>query len=179
MRRGLGFLLLFATLSTATSVHAAQSRQTQGAACTAAAAIPADLAGWSATHGKAMAASKVATTASKAVLVQGVAAEVTLLPASRVEYAVAPRKPGQGDSYGGLLAFDVARAGHYRVAQSGRSWVDVIVDGKAVGSVGHGHGPDCSGIAKMVDFDLPVGRHFLQIAGNGEALVKVMVAPVR
>ncbi|MGF7153343.1 hypothetical protein [Novosphingobium gossypii] len=178
MTRGLGFLL-FATLGASTVAHAAQPTEEHGGACTTAAAIPADLTGWSAAHGKAMAAAKVGAIASKALLVQGVAAEVTLLPASRVVYTVEPRKPAKGDNYGGLLAFDVARPGRYRIAQSGRSWVEVIVDGEAVASVGHGHGPDCSGIAKMVDYDLPVGRHFLQIAGNGEARVTVMVAPVR
>jgi hypothetical protein len=31
----------------------------------------------------------------------------------------------------------------------------------------------------MVEYDLPAGRHLLQIAANGEPGLTVMVAPVR
>jgi hypothetical protein len=148
------------------------------AACTAPAAVPADLSGWSAAHRPLKAAVK-ASAAGKALLQQSVAADATLAATPRVEYVLEPGKPGGSVSYGGLFAFDVPQAGRYRVAQNGRSWVDVIVDGKASTSVAHGHGPECSGIAKMVEYDLPAGRHLLQIAANGEPTLTVMVAPVR
>jgi hypothetical protein len=148
------------------------------AACVAPAAVPAGLAGWSAVHAKVKAAVKTAA-AGNALLAQGVAADAALSPTPKLAYAIEPGKPGGSVSYGGLFAFDVAQAGRYRIVQSGRSWVDVVVDGKAVASVAHGHGPDCSGITKMVEYDLPVGRHLLQIAANGEPGLTVMVAPVR
>jgi hypothetical protein len=42
--------------------------------------------------------------------------------------------------------------------------------------VKHGHGPDCSGIRKIVWFDLPAGRHIIQIAGSQARTIKVMAA---
>lgn len=161
---------------------AAQAAEGMGmadhAACAAPAALPADLEGWSAAHRPLKAAVK-AGGAAKALLVPGVAFDVALAPTARVEYAIEPGKPGGSVSFGGLFAFDIARAGRYRVAQNGRSWVDVIVAGKTLDSAAHGHGPDCSGVTKMVEYDLPAGRHLLQIAANGEAALTVMVAPVR
>jgi hypothetical protein len=148
------------------------------ATCAAPAPLPADLAGWSVAHRPLKAAVKTSGTA-KALLVQGTAFDATLAPTPKVEYVLEPGKPGGSVSYGGLFAFDVAQAGRYRVAQSGRSWVDVIVGGKAVTSAAHGHGPECSGVTKMVEYDLPAGRHLLQIAANGEAALTVMVAPVQ
>ncbi|WP_285017919.1 homogentisate 1,2-dioxygenase [Novosphingobium sp. fls2-241-R2A-195] len=177
MRQILGAIML--AMATTGSAQAAEPMSGHDqAACTAPAAVPADLAGWSAAHRSMKAAIKV-DAASRALLKQGVAADAALVPTPKVAYAIEPGKPGGSVSFGGLFAFDVATAGRYRVAQSGRSWVDVIVDGKAVPSVAHGHGPDCSGIAKTVEYDLPAGRHLLQIAANGEQALTVMVAPVR
>ncbi|PNU05357.1 hypothetical protein A8V01_17350 [Novosphingobium guangzhouense] len=177
MTRTFGALLL--VMAAAGSADAADPMAGHDhAACTASAAIPADLAGWSAVHRPVKAAVKVSAV-PKALLAPGVPADVELAPTPKVAYAIEPGKPGGSVSFGGLFVFDVAAAGRYRVAQSGRSWVDVIVDGQAVPSVAHGHGPDCSGIAKMVEYDLPAGRHLLQIAANGEQALTVMVAPVR
>lgn len=148
------------------------------AACTAPAPLPAELAGWGTPHRPLKAAVK-SSGAAKALLVQGTAFDTTLVRTPEVEYVLEPGKPGGSVSFGGLFAFDVAQAGRYRVAQDGRSWVDVIVDGKAVTSAAHGHGPECSGVTKMVEYDLPAGRHLLQIAANGEAALTVMVAAVQ
>lgn len=177
MRRTLSAIML--VMATIGSAQAAEPMSGHDqATCTAPVGVPADLAGWSAAHRPVKAAIK-ASAASRALLEQGVAADTALVPTPKVAYAIEPGKPGGSLSFGGLFAFDIVTAGRYRVAQSGRSWVDVIVDGKAIPSVAHGHGPDCSGIAKMVEYDLPAGRHLLQIAANGEQALTVMVAPVR
>ncbi|MEE4451184.1 hypothetical protein [Novosphingobium resinovorum] len=181
MTRSLAMVLCAAVLAGPVVAAEPEGRGAMGpnpAACTTPSAIPTDLAGWSAAHRAIKAAAK-SSAVGKALLVQGVAADVALVPTPKVAYVAEPGKPGGSVSYGGLLAFDVAEAGRYRVAQSGRSWVDVIVDGKPSPSVAHGHGPDCSGIAKMVDYDLPAGRHLLQVAANGEAALTVMVSAVR
>lgn len=52
----------------------------------------------------------------------------------------------------------------------------MVRDGAAVVSVGHGRGPACSGVRKMVDFALEPGRYVLQIAGNGGQSLPVMIA---
>jgi len=151
---------------------------TKAAACAPPAVLPADLAGWGAAHRPLKAAVKPAAT-GKALLAQGVAFDTVLAPTPKVAYAIEPGKTGGSVSFGGLFAFDVAAAGRYRIAQNGPSWVDVIVDGKAVPSAAHGHGPECSGVTKMVEYDLPAGHHLLQIAANGTQALTVMVAPVR
>ena len=56
------------------------------------------------------------------------------------------------------------------------AWVDIVKDGKAIESVAHGHGPDCSGIRKMVDFPLEPGNYVLEIAANGQSQLPLLVA---
>lgn len=89
-------------------------------------------------------------------------------------YAVPPEKAATG--YGAVLAFDVASAARYRIALGAAAWIDVIRAGAAQGSVAHAHGPGCSGIRKMVDFDLRPGPHLLQLSGSAGATMRVMVA---
>lgn len=108
-------------------------------------------------------------------MVLGKAYDVTLQPTPAVKYAVAPLKPGGSVSFGGLFAFDVAEPGAYRVSLSTHSWTDVIEDGQALQSVAHGHGPECTSLAKMVDYVLKSGRHILQIAANGDPTLSLMV----
>ncbi|WEK43594.1 MAG: homogentisate 1,2-dioxygenase [Candidatus Sphingomonas colombiensis] len=114
----------------------------------------------------------------KALLPIGSSALVALLPTSQVSYAVPPAKAGAPASNGGLLGFFVARPGRYRVALGNAAWVDVVRDGKSLTSVAHNHGPACSGIRKMVDFDLSPGRYLLQIAGSDALASGVMVSAV-
>lgn len=142
------------------------------AACTAVAAPPAELSGWSAM--RTVAAGRTAATAATLAIGQG--ARATLSHTPEVTYALRPEKPGGSVSYGGIFAFDVASAGRYRVALGSGAWIDVVRDGAALESVAHGHGPECSGIRKMVDFDLTPGRYLLQVAANGEAVLPLMVA---
>lgn len=111
-----------------------------------------------------------------ATLVVGKAALVTLLPTPQVKYPLRPEKPGGSVSYGGLLGFDVAEAGTYRVALGTGAWIDVVGDdGKAIASTGHGHGPDCTGIRKVVDFPLAPGSHTLQIAASASPEIGLLV----
>lgn len=119
-----------------------------------------------------------ATAAKPVLLTSGSAVRATLLPVSRVTFAAPPAKPGAATSHGGVFAFDVARAGRYRVALGSAAWIDVLRGTTPVASATHGHGPSCSTIRKMVDFDLKPGRHLLQIAGSEATAVTLMVTPV-
>lgn len=144
--------------------------------CAAApAALPPALAGWPAPSPLAAARNG---DASAAVLTIGQAADLTLSPTPRVDYPVRPERPGGSVSYGGIVRFSVARAGVYRVALDSGVWIDVIADGARLESVAHGHGPDCSGIRKMVDFRLEPGTYLLEIAGSGAPSLRVMIAAV-
>ncbi|QJU60584.1 homogentisate 1,2-dioxygenase [Sphingomonas sp. AP4-R1] len=133
---------------------------------------PAGLEGWSTAHPIKGGASE-----AKATLLQiGSGVTATLLPTPKVAYAVRPEKPGGSVSSGGMFAFVVPSAGRYRVALGSGAWIDVLNGTAPAVSVAHGHGPDCTGIRKMVDFDLQPGRYLLQIAGNAGATLPLMVA---
>ncbi len=109
------------------------------------------------------------------MLIAGQAVTITLLPTPDVRYPVRPAKPGGSVSYGGVARFIVDKAGTWRVALGSGAWVDVIKGKTAMTSVAHGHGPDCSGIRKMVDYDLKPGSYVLQVAANGTDSLPLLV----
>ncbi len=137
-------------------------------------APPAELAGWISPI--AITASGDASATRDATLDIGKAVTATLKSTGDVKYPMRPEKPGGSVSYGGLFAFTVTEPGTYRVALGAGAWIDVAKDGKPVTSTAHGHGPDCSGIRKMVDFPLERGRYVLQIAANGTPTLALMIA---
>jgi len=101
---------------------------------------------------------------------------VTLLQTPQVKYPLRPEKPGGSVSYGGLIGIAIEEAATYRVGLSSGAWIDVVRDGTTVTSVKHGHGPDCTGIRKMVDFPLEPGHYTLQIAANGAPRISMILA---
>lgn len=140
-------------------------------ACPAVTAPPAELSGWASP--RPLGAGH--TAAQAAMLTPGVAVTARLPSTRDVKYAVRPEKPGGSVSYGGVFAFTLATPGRYRIALGSGAWIDVLANGKPATSVAHGHGPACTGIRKMVDFDLAAGRYVLQVAGNGAATLPLMV----
>jgi hypothetical protein len=104
------------------------------------------------------------------------AATVTLHPGNDVRFVIAPEKPGAAGSFGGMLAVDVREAGTYQVALSAGAWLDMVQDGAAVASTAHEHGAECSGLRKMVSFPLKPGRHVIQLSGNKEDTIRVVVS---
>jgi hypothetical protein len=142
--------------------------------CTSAApALPPELTVWK-TRSKATAAVTPAGLAA-ARLTPGKAVDAQLSPGAEVHFGDGPSRAKEVGDNAGLFAFSVDRPGTYRVALGSGGWVDVLENGKAVASSAHGHGPDCSGIVKMVDFPLKAGEHILQIEGSKEATVGLSV----
>lgn len=123
---------------------------------------------------KAVPAKAGAAVASAPAVAPGTAVRLALLPAEAIRFAAPPGKAGPGN--GGIVAFAAPVAGRYRVALETAAWVDVLVNGRPAQSVAHGHGEPCSGIRKIVDFDLPKGNHLIQIAGNEKAETVLMVS---
>lgn len=140
-------------------------------ACPAVVAPPTELSAW--VSRRPLDAGRSAMRA--AMLTPGVAVAARLPSTRDVRYVVRPEKPGGSVSYGGVFAFIAATPGRYRVALGSGAWIDVLADGKPATSVAHGNGPACTGIRKMVDFDLTEGRYVLQVAGNGTADLPLMV----
>ena len=142
-------------------------------ACAAPAALPAALSGWATPV--PLTAATTAETLGAAGLVPGRAVRARLAPTPEIQYPVRPEKPGGSVSHGGLFEFTVTTAGTYRVALGSGAWIDLLDGATPLTSVAHGHGPDCSGIRKMVDFALKPGHYRLQVAGNGTPELLLMV----
>lgn len=160
----------------AVPVSAQQAADAMEHACPAGTSVelPADLAGWDAPQ--PLIAAKDAAGLNAAELTLGQAANATLIRTAEVEYPVRPERPGGSVSYGGLFRFAVAEAGTYRVAIGSAAWIDVLSPGnERVQSGKFGHGPECSGIRKMVEFTLSPGIHTLLIAANGQPQMPVLV----
>jgi len=136
--------------------------------------IPPELSSWS--HKTPLTAARDEASLGSAVLAPGAAVELTLAETPAVSYIVRPSHPGGSVSHGGMLGVAIATPGTYRVAIGSGAWVDLVKGKILLESTGHGHGPNCSGIRKMVDFALQPGSYVLQIAGNGEAHIPVLIA---
>lgn len=101
----------------------------------------------------------------------------TALPLHKFEslrYGVAPERKPDVYKFGGMIPIEVKKAGRLIVALDAGAWIDLIRNGAAVKSVTHGHGPACSGIRKMVEFDVTQGRYQLQIVNAPTASIHAM-----
>ncbi|PDH69894.1 MAG: hypothetical protein CNE89_00390 [Sphingomonadaceae bacterium MED-G03] len=145
------------------------------AAATPACAAPAPIAEpWTAWSQTGEANAGIDATDAPA-LVPGKPMETVLVPVGQVRFAAVPGK-GAKEGYGGLFSLSLKEPGRVGIALSGAAWVDVVTEAKAAASVEHGHGPECSGIRKIVWFDLSAGRHIIQIAGAQARSIHVMAA---
>ena len=167
------WMLLALLVAVPASAHA-QPAVAPPAACPAIdAALPADLAAWK-TPTRLVAAHSAAGAASVR-LKPGIATALALPASANVSYAIAPTKPDDVTAHGGLAGFTIGAAGTYRIALSSGAWIDVARDGKALVSVGHGHGPACSSIHKVVDFSLQPGDYLLQLSAAPDPDARVLI----
>lgn len=137
--------------------------------------LPAELSGWASTTPVTAAANTADI--GKAQIPLGSRAEVALLPAAQVQFA-APEKAAAPGTSSGMLRFTVPSARTYRVALGAGAWIDVVREGKPITSGAHAHGVPCTAIHKTVDFTLTPGDYVLQIAGNHDAMISLMILPL-
>lgn len=171
MSRSWPIALLTATLLTS-PVFAAEKADECGGRI---AAPPADMAAWAAPLPATLTMARAP--ASVPALVPGVAVDLILGAEAGMRFASPPGKPGTADSFAGLVALEVTRAGVWRVALGKAAWVDVVRDGVSVASTGHGHGPACTGIRKIVDFPLQPGRYVIQLSAAPADRITALVLP--
>jgi hypothetical protein len=102
-----------------------------------------------------------------------------VLPASSaMTYFVPLYKPAAAGTFAGLFTLTIGTAGTYSIALGEGAWIDVAPEtGKALSSVSHGHGPDCTTIHKVVDFALQPGVYVVQISAAPASPVVIAVAP--
>jgi hypothetical protein len=101
----------------------------------------------------------------------------TALPLHKFEslrYDIAPERKPDVYKFGGMIPIDVKKSGRLIVALDAGAWIDLVRDGVVVKSATHGHGPACSGIRKMVEFDVEQGRYLLQIVNAPTASIHAM-----
>jgi len=137
--------------------------------------LPAQFAGW--TNTAPVAATATGTDIAKAQITVGNRADVALLPAEQVQF-LAPEKAAVAGTHSGMVHFVLPDARTYRVALGAGAWIDVVRDGKAIDSDAHGHGIPCTPVRKTVDFALTPGDYVLQIAGNRDASLSVLIVPL-
>jgi hypothetical protein len=141
--------------------------QETGSQCAEAVPPPGEFAAWS---------SPAPLPSGSADLTIGTPARVTLQPRDTVAFAATPGRAGDAASFAGRFTLAVGQGGTYRIALAAGAWVDVVRDGVAIASAAHGHGPECSGIRKIVDFPLEPGSYTVQIAASPVRETVVMVA---
>ena len=134
--------------------------------CSAVIAPPAGLEAWS-----------IAPNASNDSIPLSKATNVRLKPTADVRFALTPERAPAAGTFSGVYNVSIATAGTYRIALSGGAWIDLAKDGKSLKSVAHTEGPACSGIRKIVDFDLTPGTFTLQLSGAKAIEMRVLIAP--
>ncbi len=141
--------------------HAQTQAASPPATCSTAmnTALPAAWSAW--TQAESLTAAPNAATQPEMAL--GHAYTVTLSPIASVQYPLALKKVTPG-SFGGLFMLTIDKAGTYSVALDNGGWLDMVRDGQSLRSSAHGHGPDCSTIHKIVEFDLTPGHYTLQLS---------------
>jgi len=112
-------------------------------------------------------------------LAVGSEATLDLKPATDVTFKPALARPAKDGTYGGYFPLTVASAGRYRIALSSGAWLDLVQKGERLKSVDHAHGPACSGITKIVAFDLQPGRYWLQLSEAKAPTIGAMVASAK
>lgn len=152
-------LLLVAVLAAAALPVHAETPETPTCSTALNSALPDKWADWKAPETVPAAV----TPATQPEILLDRAYTAPLAATAAVQYAVKPGKVKDA-TYGGLFMLTIEKAGVYTVALDQAGWIDVVKDGKALKSSGHGHGPACSTIRKMVDFKLDPGHYTIQIS---------------
>ena len=108
-------------------------------------------------------------------LILGKPIVATLRPSAQVQYPVKPERQ-EAKSYGGLFSLAVKTQARIGIGLSGPAWVDIVTNDIPVASAAHGHGEECSGIQKIVWFDLTPGVHIIQLSGSTASQLRIMAA---
>lgn len=94
----------------------------------------------------------------------------------RVVLIACAREGCRPNTFEGRFPLDIPRPGRYRIAIDQPAWIDVLGDtGKAEGLMCEHTG--CNPIRKIVQFELPAGRHWLHLSAAAQAEIAFLVAP--
>lgn len=164
---------MLAGITAAPSLAADKPNTVPKDSCTAKAPPPPEMADWARPANKPAALSEAEL--AKAPVAPGQAFKAGFSPVGQIKYRVPPEKADGPATYGGLYTLKIAEAGTYRIASSAAPWMDVFIGKNPVRSTAHGHGPECTGIGKMVDFPLQPGEYLLQFSESLTPDPEIMV----
>lgn len=153
------------------TVAPAHARERSPAHCKEAPPPPEPWTSWM-QSGRAIAGGEVA---SAPRLILGKPVIATLRPLSQVQFVVPPAGI-EKKAYGGLFSLAVKVPARIGIGLSEPAWVDLVTKRAVQSSVDHGHGPECSSIAKILWFDLSPGLHIIQIANASARAIRIMAA---
>ncbi|NIJ07963.1 hypothetical protein FHS31_001573 [Sphingomonas vulcanisoli] len=106
----------------------------------------------------------------------GATSSLVLAPAEAVKFSPPLNRAPQPGQRGGVYGITLDKPGSYRFALSEGAWLDVINGkGERMPSAAHMHGPACSGIAKIVDYQLDGGVYVVQFSGTMAPKIQVML----
>ncbi|CAN5253990.1 hypothetical protein BH09PSE3_BH09PSE3_11820 [soil metagenome] len=101
----------------------------------------------------------------------GPANRLTLLPSADVTPVVASAHKSKPNTLAGIAAIDVPRAGKLEIALSTPTYVDLVRDEKIIPSISHRRADPCTGIHKIVAFDVAPGRYVIQLSDAATASI--------
>jgi len=158
---------------TAPAALAQESPSRPACAAVSDASLPPALSAW--TKRTPVAAAATAANLAQASLPIGEGVDAQLKRNAEVTFPVLPAKPGGSVSYGGLYGLRISEAGDYQVSLGAGGWIELVSRKTLVKSSALGPGPACSSLKKTVVFPLKPGRYVLEITGNAEPTLPVMV----
>ena len=176
MEKGALAALLVLAMGAATPALAAEPQPHAVPDACAGTQLPDDLSGWATPE--AVAAARDGAGLGSVILAPGRAVLARLHPVNEMKYAQPPAQPGDQGSMGGMVVLQAPVAGTYRIMLGAKAWLEVVRGGEVTPSVHHQHGPACSGIGKMVDFQLPAGRSVIELSAGGQPEIEIMVVAV-
>lgn len=138
--------------------------------------LPAPLSAWK-TRTDLAAAGK-ASELKNAALPIGKAVNGQLKRTPDVKFTVLPEKPGGSVSYGGMYQLVIKEAGAYQISLGSGAWIDVFSGKTVLQSSAHAPGPACTTLRKTVQFPLKAQTYTVQLSGNGDPVLPVMVTRV-
>ncbi len=106
----------------------------------------------------------------------GSTATVRLSPQGSLAYPIQPAPPHAPANFGAILSIDIDEPGRYHVAIGAPGRVDISRDGQPIVSLGQQDGAPGSGIARVLDFDLPAGHYSVALSGMTAGAVSVSVS---
>ncbi|WBU31272.1 hypothetical protein OOZ54_07190 [Rhodopseudomonas palustris] len=104
---------------------------------------------------------------------------LSLKPAAEATLPKAPERSSAPERFAGFVRIkQVDKAGTYTVALPSPAWIDAVQAGHTLKPSGFSGATDCTGIRKMVRYELSAGELLLQVSGVSTETIALAILPV-